>query len=617
MSRQENHSEAEAPSLKIVCAALPEQPGVYQFFDKNGRLLYVGKAKNIRKRVSTYFGKEPASERLRVMTRQIHDIRCVVVDSEYDALLLENSLIKKHQPRYNINLRDDKTYPWIVIKNERFPRVFYTRKLLRDGSQYFGPYASVQMVHTLLELITGLFKLRNCSYVLSEKNIAAGKFRPCIEYDVGNCQAPCAALQSEAEYNQTIEQVRSILRGNLSSVMNYLKEQMHAHAARQEYELAHEFKEKIKRLEHYQSKSVIVNPSIRDVDVITVLNEEEEIVYANYLRVVNGTVIQSHSFEIKKKLNESREELLVMALMEMRTRYQSTATEVIVPFLPEIESSPFTFHVPVRGDKRKLLELSLKNAFHYRKEKLDKMDALDPSHRVHRLLSQLQRDLRLSEQPHHIECFDNSNFHGDYPVAAMSVFIDARPARSQYRHFNIKTVEGPDDYASMEEVIYRRYKRQLEENKPLPQLIVIDGGKGQLNSAVNSLKKLGLYGKIAIIGIAKRLEEIYFPEDPLPLYLDKRSESLRLLQHLRDEAHRFGLQHHRQQRSKGVVKSELTEIKGIGPSTARTLLQHFRSVKKIREASFEMLAKVVGKAKAHKVKEYFEKEGDMFASAAD
>ncbi len=612
MKEQVNSVKLSGEQLKAALSALPEQPGVYSFYDRNNKLLYVGKAKHLKKRVSSYFNKEHENKRLRVMVKQIADIKFIVVESEYDALLLENTLIKKHQPRYNINLRDDKTYPWIVIKNERFPRVYYTRQLIRDGSQYFGPYASVMMINTLLELIAGLFKLRNCSLLLSEKNIAEKKFRTCLEYEVGNCKGPCAGLQSEEDYNDSITQIKSILKGNISGVLNLLKEQMKQHAERYEFEQAHDCKVKIQLLENYQSKSVIVHPSIKDVDVISILNDAPEIAYLNYLKVANGAIIQSHSFEIKKKLNESAKELLAVALLEMRSRYQSTAREVIVPVIPDLETGHFEFYVPKIGDKRHLLELSLKNAFHYRKEKIDRMDKLDPVHRTERLLDQLKRDLRLKELPHRMECFDNSNFQGDFPVAAMSVFIDAKPARNEYRHFNIKTVEGPDDFASMEEVIYRRYKRLTEEKKPLPQLIVIDGGKGQLSSAVNSLKKLNLQGKIAVIGIAKKLEEIYFPGDSVPVYLDKRSETLRIIQRLRDEVHRFGIEHHRLRRSKGVMKSELTSIEGIGPATTELLLRHFRSVKKIKEAGEESLAEVVGAAKARRIKDYFsEKKTDM------
>jgi excinuclease ABC subunit C len=608
MKEQETERQPATDHLKEIIGSLPELPGVYRFYDKDQKLLYVGKAKNLKKRVSSYFNKEHDNNRLRVLVKQIADIQYIVVETEYDALLLENTLIKKHQPRYNINLRDDKTYPWIVIKNERFPRVFYTRKLIRDGSHYFGPYASVQLINTLLDLIYKLFKLRNCSLVLSEKNIAAKKFRTCIEYDVGNCKGPCAGLQQESDYLETISQIKSILKGNISGVLNHLKAQMHEHAARLEFEQAQECKEKIQLLENYQSKSVVVHPSIKDVDVISILNDAPDVAFLNYLKVANGAIIQSHSFEIRKKLNESSEELLAAAIMEMRSRYRSTAPEVIVPVIPDLETEHFKFHVPKIGDKKHLLELSLKNAFHYRKEKLDRQDKLDPAHRTQRLLEQLKRDLRLKELPHRIECFDNSNFQGDFPVAAMSVFIDAKPARSEYRHFNIKTVTGPDDFASMEEVIYRRYKRLIEEQKPLPQLIVIDGGKGQLSSALNSLKKLGLHGKIAVIGIAKKLEEIYFPGDPVPVYLDKRSESLRLIQRLRDEVHRFGIEHHRLRRSKSLMNSELISIEGIGPATTELLLRHFRSVKKIKEATAEALAEVVGESKARKIKDYFDKK---------
>lgn len=594
--------------VSLILPGLPDEPGVYQFFDPENQLLYIGKAKNLKKRVSSYFSKIHDNNKTNVLVKQIFDIRYIIVETEYDALLLENNLIKKHQPRYNVSLKDDKTYPWIVIKNERFPRVFYTRKFIRDGSQYFGPYASGGMVSTMMELISKLFKLRNCNLHLSKENIERKKFKVCLEYQLGNCKGPCEGLESEEEYNRTIAEIKEILRGNIHAVIRHMEKVMQEHSAHFEFEQAQLIKEKIDTLEGYQSKSVVVHPSIHNVDVFSIINEDENTAYVNFLKVSNGAIIQAQTIEVKKKLNETSEELLAIAITEMRERYHSSATEIIVPFLPAVETDQLTFTVPKIGDKKHLLELSLKNAFYYRKEKLNQQDKLNPEHKTERLLNQMMKDLRLKQLPVHIECFDNSNIQGAYPVAAMSVFRDAKPSKKDYRHFNIKTVEGPDDFASMEEVIYRRYKRMLEENQSLPQLIIIDGGKGQLASAMNSLRKLNLEGKIAVIGIAKRLEEIYYPNDSVPLYLDKKGETLKIIQQLRDEVHRFGITHHRKRRSKGVIKTELTDIKGIGESTTALLLKQFKSVKKIKEAKREELEKAVGKAKAEIISDYFRKQ---------
>ncbi|MFI5218058.1 MAG: excinuclease ABC subunit UvrC [Bacteroidia bacterium] len=590
--------------IQAIVAGLPENPGVYQYYDSENRLLYVGKAKNLKKRVSSYFTKTHDSNKTNIMVKQIADIKFIVVETEYDALLLENNLIKKHQPRYNVSLKDDKTYPWIVIKNERFPRVFYTRKFIRDGSQYFGPYASVGTVHVMMGLVEKLFKLRNCNLKLSKENIEKKKFKVCLEYHIGNCKGPCEALQTELDYNNTISEIKEILKGNIYSVINHLKEQMQQFAESYKYEEAQQMKSKITLLEGYQSKSVVVHPTIHNVDVFSIINDDKT-AFVNYLKIINGGIIQAQTIELKKKLEETSSELLALAIAELRQRYNSTSAELLVSEIPEMEIEGATFTVPKIGDKKHLIELSLKNAFYYRREKLNQLDKLNPEHRTERILTQMMKDLRLKQLPVHIECFDNSNFQGAYPVAAMSVFKDAKPSKKDYRHFNIKTVEGPDDFASMEEVISRRYKRMLDEKQSLPQLIIIDGGKGQLSSAVSSLKKLNLTGKIAVIGIAKKLEEIYYPNDSIPLYLDKKGETLKIIQHLRDEVHRFGITHHRKRRNKGVIKTELAQIKGIGEATARALLKHFKSVKKIREAGEDELKNVIGKSKAKMVMSYF------------
>jgi excinuclease ABC subunit C len=595
------------PALRLILDTLPDSPGVYQYFNAEQQLLYVGKAKSLKKRVNSYFNKQHDTARIAVMVRQIADIKTIVVETEYDALLLENNLIKKLQPKYNVNLKDDKTYPWIVVKKEDFPRVFYTRRHIRDGSTYFGPYASVVMIHTLLDLIRQLYKLRTCNLQLSPENIARNKFRLCLEYHIGNCKGPCTGLQTKEDYDETIDEIRDILKGNINSVIRHLEERMKTHAARFEFEAAQVFKEKIEILEKYKGKSVIVNASIHNVDVFGLIDDKNT-AYVNYMKVMNGSVIQSHTLELKKKLDEKPEELIALAIAELRQRYNSTSKEILVTVAPEEEIPGAECIVPKIGDKKKLLELSEKNARYYMKDKLDQADKLNPEHRIERLMEQMQRDLRLPVKPYHIECFDNSNFQGDYAVAAMSVFKNGRASKSDYRHFNIKTVEGPNDFASMEEVIYRRYSRLLEEEQPLPQLIVIDGGKGQLSAALNSLEKLNLRGKISIIGIAKKLEEIFYPGDPLPLYLDKKSETLRIIQQLRDEVHRFGITHHRNKRSKGVIKTGLSDIKGIGEATAEALLRHFRSVKKIKEAKPDELIAVVGTAKGKLVYEHFRNE---------
>ncbi len=594
--------------LKNIIKSLPNKPGVYQYFDKGEKIIYVGKAKDLKKRVSSYFNKDQHPYgKINVLVRKIADIKFIVVDTEYDALLLENNLIKKYQPRYNVMLKDDKTYPWICIKNEHFPRVFSTRNLIKDGSEYFGPYASVTMMKTVLDLIRSLYPLRNCKHHLSSKNIEAGKFKVCLEYHLGNCLGPCEGKQTETDYNKTITEIKSIIKGNINAVAGELKNLMNEYAARQEFEKAHVVKEKLVLLERYKSKSTIVNPKIHNVDVFSILSDEKS-AYVNFLKVINGAVLQSHTIELRKKLDETESHLLGIAIAELRQRFNSESKEIILPLECDLDIPETTFTIPQRGDKKQLLELSERNAKYYRLEQQKQKDLVDPERHSKRILKQLMKDLRLTEYPERIECFDNSNFQGDYPVAAMVHFRNAKPDKKEYRHFNIKTVEGPNDFASMEEIIYRRYKRLQDENKKLPQLIVIDGGKGQLSSAIKSLKKLDLIGKIAIIGIAKKLEEIYFPGDSIPIYIDKKSESLKLIQQLRDEAHRFGITHHRKKMEKGTIKSVLTEIEGIGFNTAQKLLWRFKSVKKVEEANLSKLAETVGQAKAKIVFEYFHKK---------
>ncbi|MFA5418092.1 MAG: excinuclease ABC subunit UvrC [Bacteroidales bacterium] len=591
-------------SIKQLIRTIPNKAGVYQYFDDSGKIIYVGKAKDLKKRVSSYFTKTHQSGKLKVLVKKIHDIRVIITNSEFDALLLENNLIKKHQPRYNILLKDDKTFPWICIKNERFPRVMPTRNVIHDGSEYFGPYASVRMMKTILEIIRQLFQLRSCSLKLLQSEIDTGKYKVCLEYHLGNCKAPCIGEQTVDDYNETIRQIKSIIKGNIVSVIQDLKLKMHHYAELQEFEKAQIVKEKIEILEKYKSKSTIVNPHIHDVDVISLINDEKR-AYSNYLKVINGAIVQAHTIEIIKRLNESEDELLTMALMDFRQRFESTSREVIVPFAPAVEIPEVAFTIPQRGDKKHLLDLSERNARLYKLDRQKQRDLVDPDRHKNRILNQLKSDLHLAELPVQIECFDNSNFQGDYPVAAMVQFINAKPNKKGYRHFIIKTVEGPNDFASMEEIISRRYSRLLNEEKALPQLIVVDGGKGQLSAAVKALKSINLYGKVAIIGIAKRLEEIYFPNDSIPIYLDKTSESLKIIQQLRDEAHRFGITHHRKRLEKGTIKSELTQIKGIGKSTTKTLLLGLKSVKNIQQASLEKLSEMIGPAKAAIVWDHF------------
>lgn len=594
------------PSDKIrnLLKTLPHKPGVYQHLDQDGRVLYVGKAKDLQKRVSSYFTKSHDSARIHVMTRKVADVKTIVTESEFDALLLENNLIKEYQPRYNINLKDDKTYPWICIKKERFPRIFTTRNPIKDGSEYYGPYASVKVMKTVLGLIRKTYHIRTCKLHLSEENIRAGKFRPCLEYHIGNCKAPCVDLQSEQDYNQDIEAARNLIKGNLNAVKRHLEKEMQTAAEDLRFEDAQKIKERYQAIDRYQAKSTVVNPSITNVDVYSV-HTDAEYGYVNFLKIIDGRVLQSHTLELKKKLDESAQELLALAIPELRQRFDSQAKNLYLSHAVDLEIPGVTLHVPQRGDKKHLVELSLKNGRYYCMEKLKNIQIVDPDRHVKRLMAQMQKDLRLSEEPRHIECFDNSNIQGTHPVSACVVFKDGKPSKKDYRHFNIQSVEGPDDYASMTEAVHRRYRRLLDEDAPLPQLIVIDGGKGQLSAALEALETLGLRGRIAILGIAKRLEELYFPGDPYPLHLDKRSETLKVIQRLRDEAHRFGITHHRKRRSKGTIRSELEKIPGIGPKTIQELLSAFKSVKRIRQASEPELSTTIGPRRARLIRDYF------------
>ena len=593
---------ADHSHIANIIGSLPDQPGVYQFFDKNGEIIYIGKAKNLKKRVASYFGKKKfKSFKIKVLVNRIADLEFVVVNSESDALLLENNMIKKHQPRYNIMLKDDKTFPWICIKNEPFPRVFSTRNVIEDGSKYYGPYTSAYAVKVLLTLIRQLYQLRTCTYVLTKENIAKKRFKICLEYHIGNCKGPCEQLQTEADYNESIRQIREIIKGNLNDVISYLKQEMKKQAESYRFEEAALFKDKIEILSRYQAKSTIVNPAIHNVDVFSIISDEKE-AYVNFLKVVRGAVIQAHTIEIKKKLDEEDEELLAYVIADLRNRIESSAREIIVPMDLGLLFPENHITVPQRGDKKKLLDLSIRNARSFRLEKKRRQDTQYNKSSGERILKKVQKDLRLKKLPVHIECFDNSNIQGSNPVAACAVFKNGKPSKSEYRHYNIKSVSGIDDYASMEEVVFRRYKRLKNEKASLPQLIVIDGGKGQLNAATGSLDKLGLRGEIAIVGIAKKLEEIFFPGDPVPLYIDKSSESLKIIQNLRNEAHRFGIAFHRQKRSGSMTHSVLEEIPGIGQKTIEKLFIGFGSMEGIRSATLEEIGKVTGLPRARIIK---------------
>jgi excinuclease ABC subunit C len=592
--------------LKLKVKILPQKPGIYQYFDKTGTIIYVGKAKNLKNRVSSYFNKNLEDGKTRMLVKKIVDIQYMVVDTELDALLLENSLIKKYQPKYNIQLKDDKTYPWICIKNEPFPRVFSTRKVIKDGSKYFGPYPNIKVIQTLLKLFKELFPLRTCNLDLSENKLALNKYKVCLEYHLKNCHGPCALQETKQEYDTYIQQIESIAKGNLHQVLQRLKKLMHQYSVELEFEKAHEVKEQIQHLENYQSKSTIVSPQIHNVDVLSIINEEK-VAYFNYLVIGNGAIVHAFSSEVKKKLEETNEDIIGFILPELRARFESQSKEVIVEQEVSLKFSDFDFFIPQRGDKKHLIELSARNANFFRLEKIKKEKLVHPEKHTQRILETIQKDLRLTELPVHIECFDNSNIQGTNAVSACVVFKDAKPSKADYRHFNVKTVVGPDDFATMEEVVYRRYKRLKEEGQTMPQLIIIDGGKGQLSAALNALEKLDLRGKIPIVGIAKRLEEIFFPGDQYPIYLDKRSESLKVIQHLRNEAHRFGITHHRNKRSAGAYVSELDSISGIGPKTKADLMLAFKTIKSIKNANIEELSREIGPAKAQLIFQHFNK----------
>jgi len=591
------------PTLELQIQTLPDGPGVYQYYDKEGKILYVGKAKNLKKRVSSYFNKIHDTAKTNVLVKKIVTIKHIVVPTETDALLLENNLIKTLMPRYNVLLKDDKSYPWICIKKEPFSRIFTTRRMVKDGSEYFGPYTSFKTVNTILELIRELYPLRTCNFDLSKSNIESGKFKVCLEYHIGNCKGPCEGFESLENYQKQVDTIREILKGNFKESMKDFRKLMTDLASKMHFEEAQKIKEKIEILENYQSRSTIINPKITNIDVFSIVSDESA-AFVNFLQISHGSIIRSHTMEIKKKLDETDEELLELAIIELRERFQLLSKEIIVPFEVDL-GEKIKVTVPQLGDKKQILDLSIRNAKFYRIEQLKQLQIVDPDRHANRIMAQMQKDLRLPVEPRHIECFDNSNIQGTNPVAACVVFKDGKPSKKDYRHFNIKTVEGPDDFASMTEVVYRRYKRLLDENEPLPQLIIIDGGKGQLSSALKSIDELGLRGKITIIGIAKRLEELFYPGDSIPLYLDKKSETLKVIQQLRNEAHRFGITHHRDKRSKSALNSSIESIPGIGEKTMLTLIQHFKSVKRLKLATEKEISDVIGISKAKKITDFY------------
>ena len=593
----------QLPPLALQIQTLPDSPGVYQYYDKEGKILYVGKAKNLKKRVASYFNKVHDIGRTNVLVKKIVTIKHIVVSTESDALLLENNLIKTLQPRYNVLLKDDKSYPWICIKNEPFSRVFSTRRMIKDGSEYFGPYTSFKIVYTLLDMIKEIYPLRTCNYDLTKQNIDSGKYKVCLEYHIGNCKGPCEGLEPLETYQKEIDAIREILKGNFKQSIRDFKVQMKDFAENLEFEKAQRIKIKIDVLENYQSRSQVANPRIKNLDVFSIISDQDS-AFVNFIQISHGSIIRSHTMELKKQLEESDKELLELAIIEIRERFGLLTREILVPFEVEVGEGIKTT-IPQLGDKKEVLDLSIRNAKYVRIEKLKQLQIVDPDRHTNRIMGQMKSDLRLHEEPRHIECFDNSNIQGTNPVAACVVFKDGKPSKKDYRHFNIKTVEGPDDFASMEEVVYRRYKRLLEEEQPLPQLIIIDGGKGQLSSALKSLEKLELRGKIAIVGIAKRLEELFYPDDPIPLYLDKKSETLKIIQQLRNEAHRFGITHHRNKRSKGALQSSLETIPGIGEKTMQALISHFKSMKRVKMAEEKDVAAVIGLSKAKKITDFY------------
>jgi len=592
------------PSLELQLKTLPSEPGVYRYYDKNDNLLYVGKAKHLKKRVLSYFNKNLLGSRIKVMVGKIYRLETTIVNSEYDALLLENNLIKEHQPFYNVMLKDDKTYPWICIKNEDFPRIFLTRTKIKDGSEYYGPYAKVRPAKILLDTIKHIYKLRTCNLNLAPAKIDDGKYKVCLEFHIKNCEGPCEGLESKEEYDEKIDAIRGIIKGDFQTAKKYLINQMMKYAESLQFENAQTVKERIDMLEDYQVKHTVVNPNIDDVDVFG-MTSDETAAYVNYFKIRNGNIIQSFTTEIKKIIEESDEDILEEALIEIRQKFESNSKEVLIPFHLTLEIPNVKLIVPKMGDKKRIVELSEKNAKEYRIEKLKQVQIVDPERHSNRIMAEMQKLLRMPVEPRHIEGFDNSNIQGTNPVSACVVFKDGKPSKADYRIFHPKTVVGPDDFKTMEEVIFRRYKRMLDEGESLPQLILIDGGKGQLSSAIKSLKLLGLYGKITIVGIAKRLEEIFFPEDPIPLYLDKKSETLKILQRVRDEAHRFGVKHHRTRRQNSTIKSELEEIPGVGGKTIELLLSKLKSVKRIKESNLETLEEILGKSKAKIIYDFF------------
>ena len=594
------------PSIQIQIQTLPDNPGVYQYYDKEGKILYVGKAKNLKKRVSSYFNKIHDTAKTNVLVKKIITIKHIVVPTETDALLLENNLIKTLQPRYNVLLRDDKTYPWICIKKEPFSRIFPTRKMVKDGSEYFGPYTSFKTVSTILELIRELYPLRTCNYDLVKSNIENHKFKVCLEFHIGNCKGPCEGYETLENYQKQVNAIREILKGNFKESMKDFKKIMHDLATAMQFEEAQKIKEKIEILQNYQSRSTIINPKITNIDVFSIVSDESA-AFINFLQIAHGSIIRSHTLEIKKKLDETDRELLELAITELRERFQLLSREIIVPFEVEVGEN-IKITIPQLGDKKQILDLSVRNAKFFRIEQLKQLQIVDPERHTIRIMAQMQKDLRLSVEPRHIECFDNSNIQGTNPVAACVVFKDGKPSKKDYRHFNIKTVEGPNDFASMEEVVYRRYKRLLDENQPLPDLIIIDGGKGQLSSALKIMDELNLRGKIAIIGIAKRLEELFYPGDSIPLYLDKKSETLKIIQHLRNEAHRFGISFHRDKRSKSALNSSIETIPGIGEKTMETLIKHFKSVKRLKLATENEIIAVIGLSRAKKITDFYKEK---------
>ena len=590
-------------SLQLQIQSLPDNPGVYQYYDKEEKILYVGKAKNLKKRVSSYFNKIHDTAKTNVLVKKIITIKHIVVATESDALLLENNLIKTLQPRYNVLLRDDKTYPWICIKKEPFSKIFPTRKMIKDGSEYFGPYTSFKTVHTILDLIRELYPLRTCNLDLTQNNIQNHKFKVCLEYHIGRCKGPCEGLETLEHYQNQINAIREILKGNFKESMKDFKKLMSDLASNMHFEEAQKIKNKIEILEKYQSRSTVVNPKITNIDVFSIISDETA-AFVNFLEISHGSIVRSYTLEIKKKLDETDLELLELGIIELRERFQLLSREIIVPFDVQVGEN-IKVTIPQLGDKKQILDLSIRNAKFYRIEQLKQLQIVDPERHVNRIMAQMQKDLRLSVEPRHIECFDNSNIQGTNPVAACVVFKDGKPSKKDYRHFNIKTVVGPDDFASMEEVVYRRYKRLVDENQPLPNLIIIDGGKGQLSSALKILDQLDLRGKIAIIGIAKRLEELFYPGDSVPLYLDKKSETLKIIQQLRNEAHRFGITFHRDKRSKASLVSSMDTIPGIGEKTMETLIKHFKSVKRLKLASEKEISDVVGISKAKKITDFY------------